>query len=138
MEKRHYSRRTESVRRYSAARRRSSSENNYFFIKANICLGIVICTLAAVSMENDRISAGCEKLAELIGTSTTGDELAKEGESLLAVIKGEGGGIYTFAGEKDNIKLSDDIKSEIKQRSNVYEQNNKGAPQKSGLLPLTE
>ncbi|GEM_PF-3424313 len=138
MEKRHYSRRTESVRRHSAARRRSGRENNYFFIKTNICLGIVICTLAAVSMENDKVSAGCEKLAKLIGTNADAVEIARGGNSLLAIIKGQGDGIYTFAGEKNNIKLSDDIKSEIKQRSNVYEQNNKGAPQETGLLPLTE
>lgn len=136
MENRHYSRRGGAYS-HPSRRRTVKNEGNYFFIKVNICLGIVICTLAAVSMENDKVRVGCEKLANLISTNTSSTELANEGAGILSAFKGDGD-IYTFAGEKDSITLSEEIKAEIESRSGVYERSNKGAPQKSGLFPLTE
>lgn len=132
MDKRHYKgRRTTKYRHNSARNRGTDRQNSYFFIKANICLGVIICTLAAVSLESEKAELAAEKLSALIGTNMTGEELAEKGSSIIAAIKGDGG-IYTFAGEKEHIKLNDEILAEIDSRSGIYEQNNKGAPQNNG------
>ena len=141
MNKRHYSgsyvrrKKKRSASKYSGGQR----ENSYFFIEANICLGIVICTLAAASMESERVSTACDKLAELVTGTTTGEELKSGGESLLSLIKGGENGVYTFAGEKGKeVTLDEEILNEIESRSGVYEENNKGAPQQTGLSQQTE
>lgn len=125
MERRNY-----RSRAYRHPRRVKKESGSYFFIKANICLGIIICAFAAVSTENETIRAGCDKAAEILSANT---DFKTESSKLLSVING-GGDLYTFAGEKEDIKLSDEIKSEIESRSSVYEKNNKGAPQTAGLF----
>lgn len=113
---------------YSKKTVRKKQGDGYFLIKVNICLGIIICTVAALSIENEAVSAGCEKLGNIIATSVSTEDLKKEGLSLKGFFTGED--TYTFAGEKKNkAVLSDEIKAEIESRSNVYENNNKGAPQ---------
>lgn len=124
MKKRHYY----AKHGYSKKTAYRKQGSGYFFIKVNICLGIIICTAAALSMENESVSAGCERLGEIIGTSLTPQDFKEEGLSLESFFTGKG--TYTFAGEKENkAVLSDEIKAEIESRSNVYENNNKGAPQ---------
>jgi hypothetical protein len=128
MKKRHY----RAVHKYGTHRHRPAhtarkSEKSYFFIKANICLAMVLCALAAVSVENDRISRGCEAVSELIGSNIEAEDIENGKQSLEAFFTGEK--TYAFAGESGEIKLSDEIKAEIAERSGVYEQNNKGAPQ---------
>lgn len=124
MKKRHYY----AKHGYSGKAWRKKQGEGYFFIKANICLGIVICTAAALSMENDSISAGCERLGDIIGTSLNAEAFKEDKLSLKMLFTGKD--TYAFAEENDNnIVLSDEIKAEIKSRSNVYENNNKGAPQ---------
>ncbi len=130
MERQHYSKRVRNYR-HNLRHRKKNSEGGYFFIKANICLGIIICAVAAVSTENEKLRAGCEKLAYIIGTSQT------ESTNFFDIFKGGDEGIYTFADEKNQVILSDSIKAEIEARSNVYENNNKGAPQ-IGLSRLGE
>lgn len=135
MNKRHYSgsyvRRKK--KRPSGGYSCGQKENSYFFVKANICLGIVICTLAAASMESEKISGACDRLAEMVTGSVTGEELKNSGEDILSFIKNGENGVYTFAGEKEKITLDQEILDEIESRSGVYEKNNKGAPQKTGL-----
>lgn len=117
-------------------RNKRKTKGNYFFVKANICLGVVLCTLVAVSVENDSISNGCKHLAELIGTNTSSEDIESGRQSLEAFFKGEK--TYALATEKSDIILSEEIKAEISRRSGVYEQNNKGAPQTDGYSPVGE
>ena len=134
MSKRHYSgsyvRRKK--KRSAPVYREGQRDNSYFFIKANVCLGIVICTLAAASMEGERVSGACDRLAQLVTDTITGEELKNSGEGILSFISEGKNGVYTFAGEKDEVILDEDILEEIESRSGVYEENNKGAPQQTG------
>lgn len=81
----------------------------------------------------------CDKIAELVTGTTTGEDLKNGGESLLSLINGGENGVYTFAGEKGKeVILDEEILKEIESRSGVYEKNNKGAPQQTGLSQQTE
>lgn len=112
--------------RYKRQIRHNNSEG-YFFIKANICLGIIICVAAAISVENRLVSEGCQRLYSLLDTNS---DIKGDSERLISALKG--GNIYTFAGEKSEAELSDEIKAEIVKRSSAYKGNNKGAPQTNG------
>ena len=114
--------------RHSYKKPHKKQAGGYFFIKLNVCLGVVICVYAALSMENDLVGKGCNALSSAINYSVPTDTF-KGGEFSIEQLFKESD-TYAFAEEQKNAALlSPELKAEVEKRSNVYENNNKGAPQ---------